>query len=379
METTRVNDVAYRPIPRLYMALETSERSWVVLFSAGNTKLRLVKIAKGDRAELHKQIELARAKLGVLAEAPVVSCYEAGRDGFWIHRWLLSIGVRNTVIDSASIEVKQRGKRLKTDRVDVHKLMNLLLRFYWGERDAWREVRVPSAQQEDQRRLHRERERLLKERDAIGNRIGSLLATQGVRMELSPGFEAQIEQIRCWDGAPLGPQLSAELRRMWHRRQLIGEQIRAVEHQQREELARSQGIQAGMGQLMQLRSMGIQTPWVLCSEILGWRNIRNRRELGALAGLTPTPYSSGDSEREQGISKSGNRRVRKALVEVAWLWLRHQPASALSRWFEQRFGATGSKRSRRIGIVALARKLLVALWRFLHDGVVPEGARFKTA
>ncbi|HUG26001.1 IS110 family transposase [Piscinibacter sp.] len=380
METTRAIQ-AYNVAAALYMAMELSNGKWLLLFgAAGSTKRRQVALTAGDRAGVQGQIALFKARFGLPPEAPVFSCYEAGRDGFWIHRWLLSIGVHNRVIDSASIEVTQRAKRVKTDRVDVHKLMNLLVRACQGERDVWHELRVPSRQDEDHRRVHRERERLMKERNALGNRIGSLLATQGLRLELRPGFERQLAQLCCWDGQALPEQLAAEIARMWQRRELLGEQLRGLEQQRCAELADpGNEHSASKRLLMRLRALGVHTPWVLCSEIFGWRQIANRRQLGALAGLTPTPYCSGDSQREQGISGAGNRRVRTAMVELSWLWLRWQPSSALSQWYQRRFGSTGSKRSRRIGIVALARKLLVALWRYLHEGLVPAGAVFKKA
>jgi len=380
METTRAAQ-AYSAVEALYMAMELSNGKWLLLFGAtGTGKCRQVQLASGDRVGVQGQIVLAKAKLGLPPEAPVFSCYEAGRDGFWIHRWLLSLGVHNRVVDSASIEVTQRAKRVKTDAVDVHKLLKLLTRACQGERDVWHELRVPSPQDEDHRRVHRERERLMKERIALGNRISSLLITQGLRLQLKGDFQAQLAQLRCWDGQALAPQLTREIGRMWQRRELLGLQLRTLEQQRQRELADTANERsAPMRLLMRLRALGVHMPWVLCSEIFGWREIANRRQLGALAGLTPTPYCSGDSQREQGISGAGNRRVRTAMVELSWLWLRWQPASALSQWYQSRFGSTGSKRSRRIGIVALARKLLVALWRYLHDGVIPAGAAFKKA
>lgn len=379
MDTTRA-DQAYVMPSKLYMAQELSAKRWALLFSDSTTRRRRVVIAAGDRQRLLQEVTRAKAKFGLPADAPVMSCYEAGRDGFWIHRWLLSQGVDNRVIDSASIEVKQRAKRVKTDGVDLDKLMSLLLRVAAGERDAWHEVRAPTVEQEDQRRLHRERGRLLRERTALGNRAQSLLATQGVWIALKAGFEQALESARCWDGTPLPRQLRAELQRQWQRHQLASEQLRALEHQQAEQLRHANDAHAAhTRELMRLRSVGAQSAWTLCAEVFDWREIGNRRQLGALAGFTPTPYDSGDSQREQGISKAGNARVRTTMIELSWLWLRWQPDSELSRWYMRRFGNTGSKRSRRIGIVALARKLLVALWHYLHDGVIPAGALLKPA
>lgn len=377
METTRVNDQAYSDLPTLLMALEISNRNWHVLFRrAGSTRERRKAVAAWDTQGMKAQIELAKVRLGLPADAPVLSCHEAGRDGFSIHRWLLSIGVDSRLVDSASIEVTQRAKRVKTDRVDLAKLMALLARVHGGEAHVWHEVRVPSEPDEDRRRLHRERERLLKERNALGNRIGSLLATQGVRLALMPGFAQDLQQLRRWDGQALPPQLCAELLRMWQRRQLVSQQVQQLERQRRSDMRSCDERSVAMRALMRLYAVGEDTAWLLDSEIFGWRQIANRRQLGALCGMTPTPYASGDSQREQGISGAGNRRVRTASVELAWRWLRLQPDSQLTQWFIRRFG-TGSKRTKRIGIVALARKLLVALWRYRQFGVIPAGARFK--
>jgi transposase len=260
--------------------------------------------------------------------------------------------------------------------------MQLLLRWHGGERQAWREVRVPTVEQEDARRLQRERERLKKEQTSASNRIGSLLVTHGIRLALTKHFVQALQEVRCWDGTPVPAQLHAELVRQWERYELAGRHLAVLHAQQRQRLshAASDDVMAQqMKQLMRLCSVGVQSAWTLSGEIFAWREIRNGRQLGALAGFTPTPYASGDSQREQGISKAGLDRVRPAMIELSWLWLRHQGGSALARWYERRFGSTGSKRSRRIGIVALARRLLVALWRYVHAGVIPEGAVLKAA
>jgi transposase len=258
----------------------------------------------------------------------------------------------------------------------------LLLRWHGGEREVWHEVRVPTVEQEDERRLHRERERLKKEQTSASNRIGSLLVTQGIQLPLNKHFVQALQAVRCWDGTPLPAQLHAELVRQWERHELAGRHLAALHAQQRQRLghAAADDVMAQqMKQLMRLCSVGVQSAWTLSGEVFAWREIKNRRQLGALAGFTPTPYASGDSQREQGISKAGIAGVRTAMIELSWLWLRYQSDSALSRWYERRFGATGSKRSRRIGIVALARRLLVALWRYVHAGVIPEGAVLKAA
>lgn len=376
METTRVSNEYSAASERLYMAMELSAATWVLLFSAGGQQVRRVRVDAADLARVQREIALAKAKFKLAADVPVFSCYEAGRDGFWIHRWLHSIGVNNTVIDPASIEVSQRAKRVKTDRVDVEKLLKLLVRACSGDRDSWREVRVPTVQQEDTRRQHRERERLAKERTGLRNRIGSLLVTQGVRLNPRRKLQPQLAAARCWDGQPLPVQLAAEIERMLQRCELLDEQLRQLESQRLQLLASQPGSHAH--RLMRLRAIGPHTSWILNAELFSWREIRNRGQLAALAGLAPTPFASGSIEREQGISGAGNRRVRTSMIELAWSWLRLQPASALAQWFQRRFGS-GSKRSRRVGIVALARKLLVALWRYVHDGVIPAGATLKAA
>jgi len=360
----------------LYMAMELSNKRWKLGFSDGERQ-RQVSIEAGDWDSLNDQITRAREKLRLAADCRMVSCYEAGRDGFWIHRALVDQGIENRVIDSASIEVNRRKRRTKSDRVDVQAMLRLLQRYCGGERGMLSVVRVPTLEAEDHRRLHRERERLLKERGAHSARIKSLLVAHGIRLRLDGDFLVKLDAARGGLGYVLGPDLKAELVREYARYRLVDEQIRGLEQEQK---ARAQaGMDETMLQvngLMQLKGVGWQSSWLLVMEFFGWRAFRNQRQVGACAGLTPTPYSSGDSEREQGISKAGNRRVRTLMIELSWLWLRYQPGSALSQWFQRRF-AGGGKRMRRIGIVALARKLLIALWRYVTDGVIPEGAVLK--
>lgn len=362
------------PVAVLYMALELSDKKWKVGFGNGRRE-RQCMVAAGDWAALHVQMAKAREKLGLAPDCRVMSCYEAGRDGFWIHRELVREGVENLVIDSASIEVNRRKRRTKTDGVDVGSLLRLLVRYDGGERRMMSVVRVPNVEEEDRRRLHRERQRLLKERGGHSARIKALLVAHGVRLELDGKFLERLEEaVGGVSGYPLGADLKAELRREYERYRLVDEQARGLEREQKRRVEQAQtGALRQVYQLMQLKGVGWQSSWLLVMELFGWREFRNRRELGACVGLTPTPYDSGESQREQGISKAGSRRVRSLMVELAWLWLRYQPASALSQWFARRF-AHGGKRMRRIGIVALARKLLIALWRYLHHGVLPEGA-----
>jgi transposase len=236
---------------------------------------------------------------------------------------------------------------------------------------------VPSEKDEDARRRHRERERLLRETTALSNRVRGLLATQGVQIRSCVGLARQLEALRRWDGTVLPPSLLAELRRMGERWDFIRQQIRALEAETQSELVDGSKASQQALQLQLLRGIAAPTALVLSKELFAWRDIRNRRQLGALAGMVGMPYSSGDIHRDQGISKAGSKRIRSLMVQLAWGWLRLQPTSSLSRWFHSRFGV--GKRMRRVGIVALARKLLVAFWRFVEDGVVPDGAMLKAA
>ena len=376
MQTARVEAV-YGVGQVLHMAMELGAYRWLLVFS-GADRRRRVWVTADDREAVLAEIGKAKMKLGLAPDARVVSCYEAGRNGHWLHRWLVSQGIDNREIDAASIATPQRGKRTKTDRIDGDQLVVMLERVVRGERRVWSEVRVPSREAEDAQRCHRERNRLLKERTAHRNRIESLLVAQGVQVGLGRGFERALDEVRVFDGQALGASLKAELLRQWQRYQMVCEQIRQLE---REQLAWLQdGAQGSDAELMRrlwvLRGVGERSVWLLVRELFGWRRFDNRRQLAALVGLAPTPYASGTLSHEQGISKAGNPQVRALLIELAWSWLRFQPGSALSLWFQRRFGAMG-KRSRRIGIVALARKLLIALWRYLEQGVVPEGALLK--
>jgi transposase len=310
---------------------------------------------------------------------PVVSCYEAGRDGFWLHRYLVSEGIENIIVDSASLEVNRRKRRVKTDRVDARKLLTMLLRYHSGELKVWHTVRVPTLEQEDGRQLHRELASLKTERTQHINRIKGLLVSQGVRLEIKKDFPKQVSAAKLWDGTPLPSGLKARVLREFDRIDLVNQHIKELDAQQRQTIRSASDPQSQMiRQLLTLRGLGPVSAWLFVHEFFGWRQFRNRREVGALAGLTPTPYQSGDSYREQGIDKAGNRHIRAIAIEIAWAWLRLQPDSALSRWYQERFGH-GNSRMRRIGIVALARKLLIALWRYLETGEVPEGAVLKSA
>jgi transposase len=285
----------------------------------------------------------------------------------------------NLVVDSASIEVSRRFRRVKTDRMDVGRLLGMLMRYHLGEKKVWSVVHVPSVEAEDERQLHRELMRLKKERTRHINRMKGLLASQGVVLEVGAGFREAIGTVRLWNGLGLPVRLRKRLEREYERMELLKQQIGQLE-KEREELMRTSQEEAveQVRRLLQLKGIGMNSAWLYVMEFFAWRGFRNRREVGALAGLTPTPYQSGESSKERGISKAGNRPVRGMAIEIAWSWLRFQPDSALSRWYDRRF-AEGSSRVRRIGIVALARKLLVELWKYLETGVVPEGAYLKSS
>ncbi|HOO21916.1 MAG TPA: IS110 family transposase [Kiritimatiellia bacterium] len=360
------------------MAMELSASKWGLAFS-NEEKVRQVVVMAGDRAGLLAQVQRAKEKLGLSADAAVICCYEAGRDGFWIHRFLDREGIRNHVVDAASIEVNRRKRRVKTDRVDAESLVRMLMRYEKGERTLWRTAKVPSEAEEDERRLHREIQRLKKERTSHSNRIRGLLVLQGVRLGRGAVAALAVDRLRTWEGKALPAALGEELRRECDRLRVLEDQIKALEKTQAERIKTPQTASDRVaGRLSQLRGVGPVSSWILSKEFFGWRTFRNRREVGALAGLTGTPYCSGSSERDQGISKAGNVRVRWVMIELSWRWLQFQPASALSKWFWDRFGR-GNGRTRRIGIVALARKLLVALWKYLDHGEIPQGAVLKAA
>ena len=375
MTATHKPDCTVASAPVLYMALELSSGTWKLAFTVGlGQKPRLKTVTARSTVGLLFEIKAAKKRFGLSEDAPVLSCYEAGRDGFWLHRFLLAHGVQNQVVDSASIEVNRRQRRAKSDGLDAVKLVEMLIRWHNGERKVWKLVRVPSVAEEDQRQLHRELIELKAERTAVSNSIKGLLATLGLVVIVDETLPKQLENIRQWDGAKLPPSLHQRLLREFARWQLINRQIDDRERERSAKIRDDKTPQIQkVRRLMNLKGLGQNGAWLLVYEFFGWRQFKNRRELGSLAGLTPTPYDSGESRREQGISKAGNRRVRWMMMELAWGWLRYQPTSELSRWYQKRF-AQGNKRLRKVGIVALARKLLVALWKYVEGGEEPRGA-----
>jgi len=366
----------------LYMALELSNTTWKVLFgTSASGRRRERNVTARDLLALLAEVARAKERFGLAADAKVVSCYEAGRDGFWLDRALRLNGIDNLVIDSSSIEVPRHMRRKKTDRVDVGKLLGLLLRFAFGERAALAVVRVPSSADEDIRQLSRAIERLKGERVRHLTRIKALLAKEGIVIQRvgGPAWAERVAALRTWEGKPLGRWLQQDLRDDGEQLALV---VRLLAERQAERDALVAAAESGAGlkarQLMRLRAIAAESSFVFATEVFGWRSFANRRQLAGAIGIVGTPFKSGSLDHEQGISKAGNARMRKMLAEIAHCWLRYQPTSALARWWAERF-ARGGGRRRKSGIVALARKLLVALWRYLEEGIVPEGAQLKPA
>jgi transposase len=375
-ETPRKKDTTKEAV--LHVAFELSNTKWKLAFS-DCSKTRLVTIRARNVGQLQEEIEKAKVRFGLSDDVRIVSCYEAGRDGFWLHRYLLSCGIENKVVDSSSIEVNRRKRRAKTDRIDARKLLGMLMRYHGGERKLWSVVRVPSVEDEDGRSLNRELEALRKERTMHRNRIRGLLIREGLEVSNPSGkrFLEEVDSLRTWDDKELPSDFKAWIVREYERLRMVEEQISILkkEREKRVQSAESPSLRK-VSQLRTLYGIGPTSSWDFVMELFSWRNFRNRREVGAFPGLTPTPYDSGGSQREQGISKEGRGRIRALTIQIAWGWLRFQPHSNLTRWYMERFAGGGS-RMRRIGIVAMARRLLIDLWRYTEYGVVPEGARIR--
>lgn len=370
----------------LYMALELDNARWQIGFSTAMAQpMRARSVVAGDVSTLHQEISRAIALMfpkGPAAE--IVSCYEAGRDGFWIHRLLTEQGhpvgeglapipIRNVIVDASSMSITRQARRAKSDSIDRAALMRHLIRWNEGESQVWRVIRVPSREDENARLLDREIETLTQDRTRERNRISGALKLHGVG---AGPKKAELETLRTAEGKPLPPDMVAMLRREFDRLVLLESQIKGLEAERSQRLAMPTPVAEKARRLMELKGLGEVSSSVLVHELFSWRDFHNRREVGSSAGLCPTPYSSGGSHREQGISRAGNRRVRKIANQLAWIWVRNQPDSSITKWFEKRF-AHGGPRGRKIGITAVARKLLVALWRYLDQGVVPEGALLK--
>jgi transposase len=369
----------------LYLAFELSNKKWKLGFSIGlGQKVRIRTIDAGDLGAVKSEIHIARKRFNLPEKAPVMSCYEAGRDGFWIHRYLTSEDIHNCVVDSASIEVNRRKRRLKADKLDVNSLVRMLIRYSYGEKKIWSVVRVPSEEEEDRRQLHRELSSLEKEKKRTSNRIRGLLATQGIRIKGVLDLSGKrLDTVRVWDKRSLRQGLKDRIGREWDHLVFLKEQILTLTRERQKALNQKEPSNEHpdmekIRQLQKLRAIGPVGAWVLTREFFGWRDFKNRRQVGSLAGLTSSHYQSGDKDVDQGISKAGIVPVRQIAVELAWGWIRYQPKSKLTRWYNERFAKSG-KKARKIGVVAVARRLLIELWRYLNTGVLPEGAELKTA
>ena len=362
--------------PTLYVAFELSKKDWKLAMTSGLGVAPVVRtVPAGDWRAVERVVRNGRRQLGVPAQARVVSCYEAGRDGFWIHRALAQLEIANRVIDSASIEVNRRARRVKTDRLDAIKLVQMLVRVGYGERGVWREVRVPTVADEAARQVSRERSDLTADQTRLINQMRGWLATWGCRLP-ARRRGSWWSGLCDWAGAALPAEVQARLARAAARLEAVAAQIAALEAQQAAAV-RAAAPASAVRQLIRLKGVATTSASVLLNEGLVWRAFQNRRQIGGLLGFAPTPYDSGDSTREQGISRAGNARLQAISIQLAWNWIRWQPDSALTVWYQRRFGK--GKRARRIGIVAVARKLVVALWRYVTSGVIPDGAVLKVA
>jgi transposase len=370
----------------IFVSLELSRSTWLVtsLSPGGREKMSKHAVGGGDVAGLLTRFRLlqdkAQARTGNFY--PVVVIQEAGLDGFWIHRALEANNIESHVVDPASIAVSRRHRRAKTDKIDGEALVRTLLAYKRGEARVCAMVTVPSPDDEDRRRVCRERKVLVAERVEHGNRIKGLLFAQGIAdyEPLRRDRRERLEELRTGDGRPLPPLLKAQIGRELDRLDLLSGQIKAVEEVRDALVAtdkKTQSRPTPAAMLLDIRGIGPEFAAILWSEGL-FRHFDNRRQVAAYAGLAPSPWQSGSVDREQGVSKAGNPRLRTTLVQLSWLWLRHQPKSALALWFEERVKRTGG-RFRKSAIVALARKLLVALWKYVTAGVVIEGAVLKNA
>jgi transposase len=365
----------------IIIAIELSRSTWLVAARLpGVEKPRFHKIGAGDTAALLSYLSSLQTRvLARTGAAPALyCCFEAGRDGFWLHRFLTTHGIANHVIEPTSILVNRRARRAKTDRLDAEGMLRVLAAYLQGDRQACSMVRVPTPDEEDAKRIHREREHLVQERLRIENRIQALLFTQGIHKRPSlRSWDRDLAAVRTGDGRELAHHLRAELDRLRRRLVMTLELIREVEAE-RDEAANANPKDQACGKIASLcliRGVGANFAAVLTREVF-YRSFDNRRQLASYVGITPMPYQSGGMDRDRRISRAGNPRARTTMIQLAWLWLRYQPGSDLAKWFRDRVG-TLTGRTRRIAIVAMARKLLIALWRYAEDGVVPAGVDIR--
>ena len=361
----------------LHCALELSKKSWLLAIQFPDREQpSLYPIAGGDAEGLMAKLTAARDRWAKTSGAlPMITlCYEVGYDAFWLARFLKARGIECHVIDPGSLQVSRRGRRVKTDRVDVKTLLRTLIAWCRGERHVWSPVRIPSIDEEDLRRSHRERSRLVRERTAHINRIKGLLFAQGVRgINVKSRYKTlALDKLVTGDGHRLLPRLASEIAREIRRLAMVQEQIAEIERERDTASTACEATERKRDLLSQLKSVGPTISAFLSREVY-YRQFANQRQVGSFLGLTPSPYDSGEEERCQGISRAGSGHARAVMIETAWLWTRHQPKSALTRWFVGRT-AGQSKRVRKIMIVAVARKLAIALWRYVELGLVPQGA-----
>jgi transposase len=359
----------------LYVACELSTKEWLVTMSVSpDGRQQRARIRPGDRVAFERVLVDARRRVGLAADAPVRSCYEAGRDGFWPHRFLTALGISNLVVDSSSIEVSRRARRAKTDRLDGAKLLQMLLRHWGGERKMWHVVHVPSPEQEDRRHASRGLTTLQGERTRYRNRIHSLLALHGVRLRIDARLPERLATVTDWAGMALPAGVTARVLETWRLLQGVEAEVQRARRVERQRV-RATAAPTVAQRLARLRGVAARGATILAEELFS-RDLRNRRQVGALAGLVSAPYHSGTMRIDQGVMPSGVPAVKRVAVEIAWAWLRYQPTSALAQWYHRRFGGGGAV-TRRIGIVALARRIIIALWRYVEQGIVPAGALLK--
>jgi transposase len=368
----------------IFVSLELSRSTWLItsLCPGGGEKMSKHSVRAGDVTGLRERFaqlqEKARTRTG--RKFPIIVIQEAGLDGFWIHRVLQNEGIESHVVDPASVATSRRRRRAKTDRIDGEALLRTLLAYKRGEPRVCAMVKAPTPEEEDRRRLCRERKVLTVERVQHVNRIKGLLFCQGVSgyEPLRRNRRQRLDELRTGDGRPLPKHLKVQISRELDRLELLLEQIKAVETERDALLAAQKVALPGpAAMLLDFNGIGPEFTAVLWSEGL-FRHFDNRRQVASYAGLAPTPWKSGSIDHEQGVSKAGNPRLRTTLIQLAWLWLRHQPQSALALWFKERVTRNGG-RLKKTTIVALARKLLVALWKYVTAGVVIEGAVMKAA
>jgi len=361
----------------LYVGIELSLREWLLTLGPSPVAGRMrVRVRPGDRAAVVDAMARATVRFGLPPAAPVRSCYEAGRDGFWPHRFLTSLGVDNLVVDSSSIEVPRRRRRAKTDRIDGEKLLHLLLRHWGGERQMWQVVHVPAPAREDARHASRSLTTLQRERTRCRNRIHGLLALHGVRLRVDAALPARLAAARDWAGAPLPPGVQARVLETWRVWHAVETERRAQRTAEQQQVRTAPTPVLAMAQrLARVQGIAARSATVLAEELFS-RDLRNRRQVGALSGLVSAPSQSGTRQHDHGLIGSGLPAIRRIAVEIAWAWVRFQPQSALTQWYQTRFGGGGAV-ARRIGIVALARRVIIALWRYATTDRLPAGAVLK--